>query len=924
MKRTTATLGLLFTLAFAMQVSASESFTLNIPVRFNAQQETGEVRITLALDAAPAGAQLVVSGATTLNLGDTTSVGGDSVTFAAGTGNDVRITYRPLSNFVPPTDFCSGGSAVEKNIPMRFSGAQDVVEYRVTTYLVGAPDYDCSQVSKRTGDSPASLVLVDDGVAPVLVAENRGRHPLDVVLVLDKSGSMADFPPDAVSGAKKVEILKSALLGFLAAWRQIDQPTAGGGEWSQDRIGVVFFDSAAAAQTITGADPSANFFVQRGPNAPGPTHQWNAVDDNVNTLNPGGSTSVGGGINLAMSQWQSDPDHDLFILLVTDGIQNTAPLVETLPGGFLGLLPVAGFPQELRKRFVPIQTIGFGQPDSVDETLLRNISLQTSGVSYISVNATTMFDFLGSTLVSILKGNTVSIAMRRHDTMTGAGPSAPRPLVIDPSAQRVVFALQWAPPERDALDLEVFRPGAATAAAPTSGEKTPQAVLQSFDTSPADAGTWSVRVKRNGVGHDLPYTLNVFFLERHLDYRVAFDSTGEGTGDNIRLRATVAYDGKPLAGLPPGAIRVRVQRPPEGLGTILHNARFTDNGPATTPNGDVLTPYQRKLAQLDGVLDRTVARDVDTISLADAKNGVYTGTFDQTTTPGTYGFEIVLDWDDPRTGHLHREERLEQHVKVKPDPAKTEIETATLADNTMTVSVTPRDRFGSYLGPGYGHLVDLKLKGAGTLVERVDRDQTGTYEFTIKDVPANGALDADILVDGVNVGTPAQPPTPLSNDRFFIGAGPNFPHGNWSVNAGLERRLSPVWSVEGILGYHRSAVDVWQLSANGKRYFGATRWHPFLNAGVGAYRIDPGNTTKAGINAGAGILYDLSPTFGVEASFTRHMIHNDDFSTIEVGIRVLSGVRASLFTFSIRCGVVSVHGLADSAPASTRRGESEK
>ena len=878
--------GFLFALALATQLSASESFTLNIPVRFNASQETGEVRMTLGLDSAPAGAQLVINGTTTLNLGDTSSVGGDSISFAAGTGNEVKITYRPLSNFVPPTDFCSGGSAVEKNIPIRFSGAQDVVAYRVTSYLVAAPDYECSQASKRTGDSPANLVPVDDGVAPALVAENRGRHPLDLVLVLDKSGSMADFPPEAVSGPKKVEILKSALQGFLSAWREIDQPTAGGGEWSQDRIGVVFFDSAAAAQAITGADPPANFFVQRGTEGPGPTHQWNAVDNTVLSLTPGGSTSVGGGINLAMSQWQADPDHDLFVLLVTDGIQNTAPLVAPTPGGFLGLLPVAGFPEELRKRFIPIQTIGFGQPDSVDEDLLRNISLQTSGVSYISVNATTMFDFLGSTLVSILKGNTASIAMRRHDTMTGAGPSAPQSLLVDPSAQRVVFALQWAPPERHALDLEVFRPGSSAVATPTSGEKTPQAVLQTFDTTPADAGTWSVRVKRDGIGHDLPYTLNVFFLERHLDYRVAFDSTREGTGDSIRLRATVAYDGKPLANLPPGAIRVRVQRPPEGLGTILHHATFVDNGPATTPNGDVLTPYQRKLAQQHGLLDRTVARDADTITLLDAKNGVYTGTFDQTTTPGTYAFEIVLDWDDPRTGHLHREERLEQHVKVRPDPMRTEILTTRGANNTAMVNVTPRDKFGSYLGPGYGNLVNLKLNGPGTLVERVDRDQTGTYTFTVKDLSPGEVPNADVIVDGVTVGSTSRP-TPSSSKtyRLFIGAGPNFPHGNWSVNAGLEWLLSSQWSVEGILGYHQSAADIWQLSANARRYFGTGSWHPFLNAGAGAYRVDPGNTTKAGVNLGAGVLYELSPTCGVEGAFNRHVIHNDDFSTVEVGIR---------------------------------------
>jgi len=69
-------------------------------------------------------------------------------------------------------------------------------------------------------------------------------------------------------------------------------------------------------------------------------------------------------------------------------------------------------PQELRKRFIPIQTIGFGTPAQVDETLMRNISVETSGLSYQAITASTMFDVFGMTLVAILKGNTASMATR--------------------------------------------------------------------------------------------------------------------------------------------------------------------------------------------------------------------------------------------------------------------------------------------------------------------------------------------------------------------------------------------------------------------------------------------------------------------------------------------------------------------------------
>ncbi|MBV8547714.1 MAG: hypothetical protein JO088_23475, partial [Acidobacteria bacterium] len=70
MKRTTAAVGMFLCAVFVLPAIASESFTLNIPVRGNPQQETGEVRITLTLNASPAGSQLVVNGTATLNLGD--------------------------------------------------------------------------------------------------------------------------------------------------------------------------------------------------------------------------------------------------------------------------------------------------------------------------------------------------------------------------------------------------------------------------------------------------------------------------------------------------------------------------------------------------------------------------------------------------------------------------------------------------------------------------------------------------------------------------------------------------------------------------------------------------------------------------------------------------------------------------------------
>jgi hypothetical protein len=738
---------LLFTLA--LPAAASEAWVLNIPVRGIPDQETGMVRATLELDSPPAGSQLVIDGVTTLNLGDTLNVAGDTVTYEALTGNNVRITYEPLTNF--GADFCAGGAASDKNILMRFAGPQDVTAYRMSSYIVAAPLSECSQVSKHTGDTPASLIPNDDGVAPALAAIYKGRNTFDVALVLDKSGSMQDFPPGAISGPKKYEILKSAVQGFVGQWKMLDAPPGGGPEWSGDRLGLVFFDATAQPQTLAGADPPANFFLQRGNG-----NAWNTVITAANALTPGSSTSIGAGINEGMSQWKADPKNDLNLVVITDGMQNTAPLITPTGTGFLGLAPVAGLPQELRKRFIPIQTIGFGTPAQVDETLLRNISFETSGISYKAVSANTMFDVFGMTLVAILKGNTASMATRRTDTLTGAGPMPWVPVTVDRSPQRVVFSVQWAPPARQMLDLEVIPPGFTAPVPPTSSLKTPQASIQAFDMAKGfKPGTWNVRVKRDLKSADpVPYLLNVLFLEKHLDYQFSLDRIHAVTGDPLGIRVLVDWDGKPLEGLPAGAIKVRVQRQPDGMGNILHGSRIkVPGGNTVTPSGDIQTPYDYKIAALgQSLVDGTTPKDVAVIPLIDQGRGIYAATFTDTFIPGTYAFEAVLDWDVPLTGHVVREERLEGDAKPRADSAATAITLTGDASGLWTLTVTPRDRFGNYFGPGPASLVQARVRSGGRLRSATpsDPEQLGTYVFTISGTPGITPV-VDVYVDGVLV-----------------------------------------------------------------------------------------------------------------------------------------------------------------------------
>jgi len=181
----------------------------------------------------------------------------------------------------------------------------------------------------------------------------------------------------------------------------------------------------------------------------------------------------------------------------------------------------------------------------------------------------------------------------------------------------------------------------------------------------------------------------------------------------------------------------------------------------------------------------------------------------------------------------------------------------------------------------------LKREGDSAVYTlRVEPGKAATVETEIEAVEAGGCCGG---------GT--------SRFRVFLDAGPNFPHGDLnliadgraSVNAGLEGFVAPNTSLEGILGYHAfkspfiSDPHIWQLSLNAKQYFGPGPWHFFINAGAGAYRFDPGSTTKLGGNAGAGVIWDLSSLWSLEALYNFHTINssgtNTQFSTVQVGIR---------------------------------------
>ena len=151
----------------------------------------------------------------------------------------------------------------------------------------------------------------------------------------------------------------------------------------------------------------------------------------------------------------------------------------------------------------------------------------------------------------------------------------------------------------------------------------------------------------------------------------------------------------------------------------------------------------------------------------------------------------------------------------------------------------------------------------------------------------------------------SSPQTASDRSKFavFGNVGVTVPHGDlntfvdpsFSVNTGLEYMITSQFSVEGTLGYHRFSTffgdhaNLYQVSGNGKFYLvdESSKLRPFVNGGVGVYVTDAAQAHFGG-NVGAGVLYEVTPRFGIQGVYNFHVFSsggNTKFSTVQGGVR---------------------------------------
>jgi len=728
-------------------------------------------------------------------------------------------------------------------------------------------------------------------IEPDLVAPVSPPTDVDVVAVFDRSGSMSLPAPD---GGTKIESAREAADLFFGLVRTTETHQAGL---------VSFSHTASTDHTLALMDSGARTTLIGPPLA----------TSKVGGLSAGGTTTIGGGLQRAQQQINTHGGTNTpSILLLTDGLQNTAPMIETVESTLGG---------------THICAVGFGSEASLDGPLLTRLARDHGGLYTRADTGLNLKKFFALCFGNIFE-NGISVDPQFHVDQ-GAVASDPIPIpVCGEDSLTVVVGWEFA---RSHFELELESPGGAVVTASTPGVDAERGATWAFLRLPLPFngerdGIWTLTARRSTgpveFPNPLPYEsfMVVTVIDggpRLMPVSLPRLYTGDTLAPMVTLRDATGRIYR-------ADVELELERPAEGTGNLLARSGL---GPARRIDGDQLDARVSSLLQLEAAT-RGPLIPTTTVNLTLRDDGVddegaleRDGQFgvrapELLTREGHYGFHARATFGDRCTGT--RETLWAAYVSVGIDPDQTEVTSevvGTTADggSRVTVTFTPRDRYGNYVGPGRSDSFDVSgLPGSTQMADPTDLGD-GSYQVDVAWDPASPdppgiAIDQP---DRPVVELPAPPsgvPAAKKRPAFGLTFGSAIPAGDanlvfdpgFAAEASYRRPLSPRSAFVVGLGYagfdgHSGAdLGLFDLTLAGRVASTPAPLRFFLEGGVGYYapETDLGDGSF-GVHAGVGIDVPLlqpasGPSLDLEMAIEGHQLTGDgtDFLRALLGLVV--------------------------------------
>lgn len=146
--------------------------------------------------------------------------------------------------------------------------------------------------------------------------KSSSTTPLDIVLVLDASGSMDDSMDD---GTKRIDALKSAANDFVTTIAEQNQGISDSSR--QHQVSIVKFSGkkSAAVGNDTYREDGYTYNYSQVMKAMSPCTDAAAFTSTINSISPAGATRADYGLQLAQSQTSNREDAKKIVIFFTDG-----------------------------------------------------------------------------------------------------------------------------------------------------------------------------------------------------------------------------------------------------------------------------------------------------------------------------------------------------------------------------------------------------------------------------------------------------------------------------------------------------------------------------------------------------------------------------------------------------------------------------
>jgi hypothetical protein len=587
---------------------------------------------------------------------------------------------------------------------------------------------------------PATGAFVENVEVPTQVACQESRPGLDVILVLDRSGSMAS---STLGGAPrpKIDALHDAVLDFVQTWAEVRATESSP---PSDNLGVVIFNHAAEwwAPVSTVATPLQPFAAAKA-----------AIEGSVASITAAGATSIGAGLLLADGALATaSSTRRRVVLVMSNGMQNVSPLV-----GVTATTPKRVFthssgstsgPQLPNQDNYQIYAVTVGTGLAVSAQINEDIASATQG---FYVNSETTAEALRTYFIELLQNfvrfNTWETARLANGSVT-VGTSFDMTFRVATTSTHAAIVVTW-PRQFGQLRAQITPPGEATETEIGSGS-----IRRTFEIAKLAAyehlGEWKVTVDVPGTIDAMagthvaalptvPIDVAVLVDDRAVNADLDIADAEVTVGSPVRLRAGITELGRPVLGLgtrPGETVVAQVVKPGQSIGDLL----AASEAPSTpAPTGDQQSPAEAKLFNELQQNPDALKQQQDLISLTDPDgDGVYTGQF-ATREPGHYTFLFGVQGRTKEAGFVSRQQVKSVWVRPVPDPAASAISidtTSTRTGKRLIINVKPKTKFGNLLGPGYANYLWFTTPNAPA-VKPID-DLRGGYTAMIDfsgDVP---------------------------------------------------------------------------------------------------------------------------------------------------------------------------------------------